>query len=254
LGVHFDSHIEVAANKRPLQTSLQVKFQQLGLKEILSGLGAKGEASGIINGDINLEGSGRSPADFVAPADDSLWLVMKYGRIDAPLLEAVGLNIFELLALMHSGGSIATDSRCTIAGHWHAGENEPDECDKQKEQAGSDSILIRCLVADFKAQNGIRKTQTLMVDTKDTKFVGSGTVDLGSASVDFKLLPRAKELLLFAGQAPLYVQGTLRNLNRQCEQGANRIFAVDARRTGHSEVCQRPATHPSGAATIEYSV
>src|SRR5215212_1171430 len=123
LGGTFDSHMEVAANKRPLQTSLQVKLQQLSLKENLFRLGAKGEASGIFNGDINLgRGSDRSPADFAAPADDSLWLVMKNGRIVAPLLETVGLNIFESLALMHSGGSISTVSRCTIAGPWLAGE------------------------------------------------------------------------------------------------------------------------------------
>ncbi|MDQ4147177.1 MAG: AsmA family protein, partial [Pseudomonadota bacterium] len=113
LGGTFDSHIEVAANKRPVHTSLQVDLQQLSLNRILAKIGAADQASGTINGHIDLDGHGRSPADFAASADGDVWLTMKKGRIDAMLIEKAGLDIAEMLALASEQKSAQANTRCT---------------------------------------------------------------------------------------------------------------------------------------------
>ena len=74
-------------------------------------------------------------------------------------------------------------------------------------------VEIRCLVADFKVRHGTMTTQTLILDTGDTKLVGHGYVDLGSEwFVDITLLPSSKDLSLLAAQAPLHVHGSVKDL------------------------------------------
>jgi hypothetical protein len=74
-------------------------------------------------------------------------------------------------------------------------------------------VEIRCLVADFKVRHGTMTTQTLILDTGDTKLVGHGYVDLGSEwFVDITLLPSSKDFSLLAAQAPLHVHGSVKDL------------------------------------------
>ncbi|MGI8739923.1 MAG: AsmA family protein [Gammaproteobacteria bacterium] len=211
MGGTFDSHIEVSANAKPVHTSLDTRLHKLSLNEILAKADAADQATGVVSGRITLEGDGRSPADFAASADGSVWLVMRDGRISKMLIEQAGLSLIESLSLIDNAASKPA-STCTVEGPWCAGGNEQAEHTDGKKQKESGTVNIRCLVADFRARSGVLAARTLIMDTADTKVVGSGTIALGSESVDLKLLPRAKDFSLLAGQAPLHVRGSFRKL------------------------------------------
>lgn len=213
LGGTFDSHIDVVANARPVRTSLKVELQHLSLNEILATFGLANQATGIISGRIDLDGRGRSAAEFAGSANGSFSLIMKNGRLNALLVEKAGLDVFESLALMRDEEPDAAVSGCTIAGPWCTGENEPHEQPKQDKRKRLESVRIRCLIADFKTQDGVMTAQPLIIDTPDTKVVGSGAIALGSETVDLKLLPRAKDFSVLAGQAPLHIKGSFSGLN-----------------------------------------
>ncbi|MGH8504130.1 MAG: AsmA family protein [Gammaproteobacteria bacterium] len=211
LGGTFDSRIEVAASDKPVQTWLDAKLQKLSLNEILAKVDAADQATGVISGYIGLQGEGRSPADFAASADGLVWLVLQDGRIDELLIEKAGLGLIESLSLIDDDETESV-STCTVEGPWCRNATEHNEKDPQSEQKESETVHMRCLIADFKVRDGVMTAQTLVLETADTKVLGSGTIALGSESVDLTLLPHAKDFSLLAGQAPLHIEGGFRDL------------------------------------------
>jgi hypothetical protein len=61
-------------------------------------------------------------------------------------------------------------------------------------------------------QDGVMTVQPHVIDIPDTNIVGSGTIALGTESVNLKLKPREDSSLL-AGQAPQRVEGGFRDIN-----------------------------------------
>jgi hypothetical protein len=137
---------------------------------------------------------------------------LRDGRIDELLIEAAGLGLIESLSLIDEEGSEAV-STCTVQGPWCATGNRQAEQDDPNEQKESESVSVRCLVGDFRARNGVLAARTLIMDTGGTKVVGSGTIALGSESINLKLLPHAKDFSILAGQAPLHIRGKFSDLN-----------------------------------------
>jgi uncharacterized protein involved in outer membrane biogenesis len=136
--------------------------------------------AGKLDGQIDLTGTGRSLADFLASANGNVLLSMVEGQMGKVLIELVGLDIAETI---------------------------------EKAIAKEKTYQLRCLVADFAVHNGIMETQMLLVDTTDTKVVGGGFIDLREKKVGLKLEPKAKDFSLFSAQAPLYIIGPLAKLS-----------------------------------------
>ena len=214
LGGTFNSRIEVAMNQAPAHISLNAELQRFSLRKILARFETAQPASGNISGHIDLQGKGRSPADFSAAANGNIWLVMNKGSVDAMLLEMLGLDIGEMLILgLMSEGPDSSAPQCTIVGPWCRKKSKRDEQEEAKNKQDSVSVPIRCLVADFKVRDGVMTAQTLVLSTTDTKVIGSGSIALGSESVDLKLLPRSKDFSVLEGGAPIHVHGGLKDLN-----------------------------------------
>lgn len=68
---------------------------------------------------------------------------------------------------------------------------------------------LRCAAADFLIESGVLRTKTLIIDTASVKFVGDGSVDLASGSVDMLVVPHGKDFSLLSAQSPLRISGTL---------------------------------------------
>jgi AsmA family protein len=136
--------------------------------------------AGKLDGQIDLTGTGRSLADFLASANGNVLLSMVEGQMGKVLIELVGLDVAETI---------------------------------EKAIAKEKTYQLRCLVADFAVHNGTMETQMLLVDTTDTKVVGGGFIDLQEKKVGLKLEPKAKDFSLFSAQAPLYIVGPLAKLS-----------------------------------------
>jgi uncharacterized protein involved in outer membrane biogenesis len=184
----IDGTFEVAAQAAVMDAALDVAIRQVDISKVLAQLGVEGSAFGIIGGEIHLMGSGSSPANALASANGSVYLVMEDGRVDALLLEMAGMGLGEALVMI--------------------GGNE------------QDTVEIRCLVADFKVQEGVMTTETLIMDTGDARITGHGTINLGSPQfVDIMLVQRDKDFSLMSGQAPLHVRGTIGDLSINVNAG-----------------------------------
>lgn len=136
------------------------------------------EAVTQFGGRAKLSTQGNSLADMAAAANGELGLVMSGGWVSNLLLEIAGIDGGEALQFFLGG-------------------------DKE--------VPMRCAVADFKINDGVMTTNTILIDTADTNIIGKGTIDLGKEAVDLTFETRPKDPSLFSSRAPLYVAGTLKS-------------------------------------------
>ncbi len=148
----------------------------LGDSDLAGELSGKLGTAGKLDAQIDLTGTGRSLADFLASANGNVLLSMVEGQMGKVLIELVGLDVAETI---------------------------------EKAIAKEKTYQLRCLVADFAVQNGRMETQMLLVDTNDTKVIGGGFIDLQEKKLGLKLDPKSKDFSLFSAQAPLYIIGHL---------------------------------------------
>jgi uncharacterized protein involved in outer membrane biogenesis len=74
---------------------------------------------------------------------------------------------------------------------------------------GDQPTRIRCGVADFSVENGLMRTNALVLDTVDTNIGGAGTIDFGTESLDLTLNPQPKDMSLVSFRGPIHIRGTL---------------------------------------------
>jgi AsmA family protein len=168
--------------KAPAKSEIPANPETPGKPEIAKTPEAAGKlgTAGKLDGQIDLTGTGRSLADFLASANGNVLFSMAEGQMGKVLIELVGLDVAETI---------------------------------EKAIAKEKAYQLRCLVADFVVHNGIMETQMLLIDTTDTKVVGGGFIDLQERKVGLKLEPKAKDFSLFSAQAPLYIIGPLAKLS-----------------------------------------
>ena len=92
------------------------------------------------------------------------------GQINALIIEALGLDVGEVLAVLAAG-------------------------DEEKE-AGM--VPVQCLVSRFEVQDGVMMTRALVLETSDSTVTGSGTIDLGQETLDLTLLAHPKDASVLA--------------------------------------------------------
>src|SRR3546814_6713407 len=109
---------------------------------------------GVMTGRISLKGAGDTVRNALATSNGNIALVVESGHISNLIVELIGLDAFEAL------GIVATDAEGPIP--------------------------IRCMVGAFGVDAGVFNVRTLVIDTTDTKVVGTGTADLGREPLDLK--------------------------------------------------------------------
>ena len=131
----------------PKSQETTAKPETTGKPEIAKKPEAAGKlgTAGKLDGQIDLTGTGRSLAEFLASANGNVLLSMAEGQMGKVLIELVGLDVAETI---------------------------------QKALAREKTYQLRCMVADFAVHNGRMETQMLLIDTTDTKVMGGGFIDL----------------------------------------------------------------------------
>lgn len=168
------TRLTLDARKNPMSASLDVRARRLQLGKLVPSLEEK-VGEGIITGRGHLKGTGNSVASLLGSADGEIGAIMSGGNISKLLLKLSNIDIAKAVPLL---------------------------------LAGDEKTAIRCVAADFKANNGVLKAQTLVLDTADTKITGEGTINLKEEQIDLQLRAHGKKASPLALHGPIRLGGT----------------------------------------------
>jgi uncharacterized protein involved in outer membrane biogenesis len=106
---------------------------------------------------------------------------MTGGGLDALIVEAIGLDIAESLAVLFD--SLA--------------------------QSEEDKVPIRCAIVNLQIEQGIATAQPIVIDTTDSKITVDGQINLRDETLDLFIQSYPKDPSLFSGNQPLHVDGQI---------------------------------------------
>jgi len=171
------SRIEVDARAKPVQTKVETEIRHLGLKEILKRWNMSSDSAGLIGGKAIYWFKGNSVAEMFSSADGGLLMLMTGGKLDDLLVELSGLDFGEALVALF---------------------------DKES------NTRINCAFLDLPVKDGVITISNMIIDTEDTFYLGSGSINLKKEQLDMVIDPQPKDLSLFSARAPLHIEGTLK--------------------------------------------
>jgi len=147
------------------------------LESIIPAQGGVAPITGRALGRVRLEGQGNSIHRFAAASTGSMSLVVPQGEMRAAFAELLGINASAgLLKLL--GGDQSRSS-------------------------------IRCGVADFDVTRGVARVKTFVVDTDVVLAQGTGSINLGTETLDLKIDGESKKPRLLRLWTPIRVRGHL---------------------------------------------
>lgn len=167
----IDARREVPYNK--------IDFRLAGypLESIAAAARGPAPVSGRALGRARLEGPGSSIHRFAAASKGSISLVVPRGEMRAAFAELLGVNASAGLLKLLSGDQSRAD--------------------------------IRCAVADFDVSGGTARVRAMVIDTDVVLAKGSGTIDLGTETLDLRIDGESKKPRLLRLWTPILVRGTL---------------------------------------------
>ena len=159
---------------QPVKTDVSAVVKNFPLQRF-TGKSGDNTSWGVIGGKIALHGTGNSMHNILATADGDVGLAMGGGELSLFIVELAGIDIAETLGILLS-------------------KDKP--------------TPIRCMVADYGIEKGRMETRTMVLDTKDTRFNGSGTIDLGREVFDMRIHAKPKGATPVALRSKLLLTGT----------------------------------------------
>jgi AsmA family protein len=154
----IETHVGLDAPSGVLNGDLDLTLRNVKLNKLLApfkvdvaAIEMKEEGVGTFGGHAKLKVMGNSIHDMGAGADGELAVIMGGGQINALIIEALGLDVGEMLAVVAAGD--------------------------EEEESGM--VPVQCFVSRFEVQDGVMTTRALVFETSDSTVTGSGTIDLG---------------------------------------------------------------------------
>lgn len=180
---------ELAVNGRTAVPSadIDLRFDGLDLAAFFAGTDFYDTMGGELRGRLYLIGSGHSLAELMASADGDGALAMSGGAISGLLVEGAGLDLSEALILV-----VGDDAK----------------------------VPIRCALARIGVKAGRADIRRGVVDTSDSVLYFGGGVDLGAQTMVMDIEADAKDFSLLDIDAPVHLQGKIRNPEISIGKGA----------------------------------
>ncbi|MGH6899044.1 MAG: AsmA family protein [Geminicoccaceae bacterium] len=189
-GGHLDSVIRLDSRGDALAGDLDLKVRNIRLNQLLSEFDIEiaevemeTEGVGTFGGGAQLAVRGNSIQQITASADGSIAMIMDGGQINALIVEAIGLDIGEAVALLLTGD----------------------------EEAQSEMVPIQCFIGRFDVQDGVMQTEALVLETSDSTITGKGRIDLGEEILALELLAHPKDQSILSASTPVRIEGTFEN-------------------------------------------
>jgi uncharacterized protein involved in outer membrane biogenesis len=170
--------IQLDASKDLIATKADVKIRKVPLRRLLAETQFKEESDGMFFGQIILDTTGNSVAEMLGRGNGDVTLLMEQGRISNLLIELAGLDVAESL------GFLLTKDKST---------------------------RIRCIIGNFKVNQGIMKTAPFVIDTTDTNINIEGHIDLRQETANLRLKASPKDPSILSARVPVNVTGKLKS-------------------------------------------
>jgi uncharacterized protein involved in outer membrane biogenesis len=178
--------MKLDGRESPMASQIELDIRQINLNVLLRQmdidlpeLDVEQDGRGALSGQARLRTRGNSVAAMAGALDGRLLVVADGGRINALLVEAAGLDVGEITALLLTG-----------------------------EEDAETMVPIRCMVAEIPVADGIARLDPFVLDTTDSNVVGTGTVDLGAETLDLRLAAFPKDVSLLSANVPVRVTGS----------------------------------------------
>ncbi|MCD6681675.1 MAG: AsmA family protein [Burkholderiaceae bacterium] len=131
--------------------------------------------TGTLFGKAKVDGSGRSTAQILGSLDGQAFLWIRDGTLSHLLVEALGLDIAQGLGLL---------------------------------VVGDDPLPLKCAVAQLKAEDGLVKSEVVLLDTPDSTVLVDGSVSLAKERLNLTLRARPKDFSPLTVRAPVHITGS----------------------------------------------
>ena len=177
-GGHVASTVVLDARGKLIKTSGDVTARNVELKQILPAVRPPNGSAGKVGGRARFSATGNSIADMLASSNGEVALISRGGEASALAVVLTNLDLVRAVPLLLKGD-----------------ENSP----------------IRCVVADFVAENGTLTARTLVMDTEAEKITGEGSVDFGKERYDLTLKAQSKKPSIVALRGPILVDGSFKS-------------------------------------------
>ena len=143
--------------------------------------------AGTLQARAVMQGNGASVHEFMSNASGTITAVVPHGEVRAAFAELTGINVLRGLGLL------LTD-------------------DQQRAE-------VRCGVANFAIENGVMRAGHVVFDTTDVLITGSGELRLGPEELDLALKGDPKKARFVRLDAPIELDGHLRDPNLHVAAG-----------------------------------
>lgn len=167
-------------------STIDFRLRGYPLESIIPARDGVPTVTGQALGRARLEGPGASIHDFAAGSKGTISLVVPQGRMRAAFAELMGVHV--------------------LAGLFKLDDASTSE--------------IRCAVADFTVSGGTATARTFVIDTSPVLAKGTGTIDLGSETMNLRIDGETKEARLIRLWAPIDIRGPLTGPNVDIDRGA----------------------------------
>lgn len=176
--------IDGAKNPADIRASLEARGMQLA--RLFPKLETTGNSVGRIDGRINISGQGSSVANWLGGASGDVAVLAGRGQFG---------NLLPVFATLVGGDIIKFLVR------------------------GDKDIELRCAAIAFDVNKGVMSGRTLVLDTTNAVFVGTGQANLSNETLDFVIRPQPKSKSILSIRTPLTVGGTFGSPSGGVEAG-----------------------------------
>ncbi|HEY8219598.1 MAG TPA: AsmA family protein [Methylobacter sp.] len=159
------------------QVQSDLMLKRLSLKQFFTNPKFESLAAGYFGGQFKIKGNGRSLAEVLATSNGRIILLMSGGKISLLIVEAAGLDLGQATPLL-------------------LGEDK--------------STDIRCVIGDFKDENGLLTSEIFVFDTTDSKLNGKAQINLKDETIDAKVEAHPKDFSIGSARTPITVTGQLK--------------------------------------------
>lgn len=160
-------------------TKAKVNFSRIDLMHVIQTTTGTSAQGGIIGGNFTLTSTGNSIASLMANGNGGLTLVLSQGgEVSALLPEILGLQLGK-----------AVLSALGLPQHTH----------------------IDCFIADMPLRDGVINTKMLLLETRETRTLGRGTVNFRTNTIDYGLTTRSTGFTALSFPGTFNITGALKS-------------------------------------------
>ncbi|PPD50690.1 MAG: hypothetical protein CTY13_01140 [Methylobacter sp.] len=165
-------------SQNPPDVDIQINVIDLPLSKLIRKVKDIQKTLGKINGKLKIKGAGNSLKEILSSANGEAYLVQVDGKISALIVELIGLDIFHAL------------------GYYIMGDTQ---------------IPILCAVVDVDIKEGIARSKTLMLNTKESVVYGNGYLSLQDETFEVAMTPYPRDFSPLTLRSTLNLSGTILN-------------------------------------------